>query len=54
LYATGTNLLLFTDYSGYDPEVNTGAATGGVPSLGVDFTNFPRPRTFMVGVNMSF
>jgi iron complex outermembrane receptor protein len=54
LYATGTNLLLFTNYTGYDPEVNTGAASGGVPSLGVDFTNFPRPRTFMVGVNMSF
>lgn len=54
VYATGTNLLLFTDYSGYDPEVNTGAGNAGVPSLGVDFTNFPRPRTFQIGVNMSF
>jgi TonB-dependent starch-binding outer membrane protein SusC len=43
---TGQNLLLITKYSGYDPEVNTDKSINGVPSLGIDYTAFPRPRTF--------
>jgi TonB-dependent starch-binding outer membrane protein SusC len=43
---TGQNLLVITKYSGYDPEVNTDKSIGGVPSLGIDYTAFPRPRTF--------
>ena len=43
---TGQNLLVSTKYSGYDPEVNTDKSINGVPSLGIDYTSFPRPRTF--------
>jgi TonB-linked SusC/RagA family outer membrane protein len=43
---TGQNLLVITKYSGYDPEVNTDKSINGVPSLGIDYTSFPRPRTF--------
>jgi len=43
---TGQNLLVSTKYSGYDPEVNTDKSINGVPSLGIDYTSFPRPRIF--------
>jgi iron complex outermembrane receptor protein len=43
---TGQNLLVLTGYSGYDPEVNTDKSINDVPSLGIDYTSFPRPRTF--------
>lgn len=51
---TGQNLFVITDYSGYDPEVNTGATTGGVQTFGVDRFTYPRARTFMVNLNFTF
>ncbi|MBO0321374.1 SusC/RagA family TonB-linked outer membrane protein [Muricauda sp. CAU 1633] len=59
---TGQNLALFTDYSGLDPEVSSSTAsftdardvTGGIPSQGIDYTSFPRPRTFTLGINAKF
>ena len=53
-YLTGSNLLLITDYSGYDPEVNTDGSYEGVPSLGMDYTSYPTARTFQFGVNIEF
>ena len=47
---TGQNLFVITKYSGYDPEVNTDKSINGVPSLGIDYTAFPRPRTFTFNV----
>jgi TonB-dependent starch-binding outer membrane protein SusC len=51
---TGQNLLLFTGYTGLDPEVNTNKSIDGVPSRGIDYTAFPTPRTFTVGLNVGF
>lgn len=51
---TGQNLLLFTGYAGYDPEVNTNKAINGVPSLGIDYTTVPSARTFTLGLNVGF
>ncbi len=50
VYISADNLLLLTDYQGLDPEVNT--FTEGVPSLGIDYTNYPRARTFSLGLNI--
>ncbi len=50
---TGQNLLLFTNYSGFDPEVNTDKSIDGVPSFGIEYTPFPSARTVMLGVNFS-
>ena len=50
---TGQNLLVFTKYSGFDPEVNTDKSVGGVPSLGIEYTPYPSARTFLLGVNFS-
>lgn len=54
---TGQNLFLITDYSGLDPELsaNTGQLNdSAIPSEGIDYASFPRPRTFTLGVNAKF
>ena len=54
VYATGNNLLVITKYKGFDPEVNSDASSNNVPSLGVDYSSFPKSRTFTFGVNLQF
>ncbi|MDF1546899.1 MAG: TonB-dependent receptor [Bacteroidales bacterium] len=54
IYVTGTNLFLITNYKGYDPEVSTAATFDGIPSLGMDFTGYPKARTFQFGINVEF
>ena len=51
VYLSGDNLLLFTPYSGYDPEVFTDA---GLASRGIDYLVYPRARTFTSGVRIQF
>ncbi len=51
VYVTGQNLLLLTPYSGYDPEVNISA---GLAALGIDYAQYPRPRSFTLGVSLGF
>lgn len=50
---TGQNLLVFTGYTGFDPEVNTDGASNGVPSLGIEYLPYPPARTFLLGLNFS-
>ncbi|HUG41628.1 MAG TPA: TonB-dependent receptor [Longimicrobiales bacterium] len=52
LYLSFDNLLLLTGYSGYDPEVHTAAP--GLAVRGVDYLNYPRPRTMTAGIRFSF
>lgn len=52
LYATAQNLFLITNYSGLDPEVSSG--TGATLAPGIDNNVYPRSRTFIFGVNLSF
>ncbi len=55
VYLAVDNLFVITDYQGLDPEVNTFAIEGGqVATLGVDYTNYPRARTFSIGLNVGF
>ncbi len=54
LSLTGQNLFVITSYSGLDPEVNVPKALNDIPSLGIDYTSFPRPRTFTLGLNATF
>ena len=51
LYATGNNLLTWTKYSGFDPEVST-MKSGLTP--GVDFGAYPLSRSFIFGLNVAF
>ena len=56
LYASGQNLLLITDYSGYDPEVSSQVRGGGNADAGagMDIGAFPNPVSFTIGVKASF
>jgi TonB-linked SusC/RagA family outer membrane protein len=50
LYVTGQNLITWTGYRGYDPEVSyRGAST---LEAGEDFGGYPQSRTFMVGIKL--
>lgn len=51
---TGQNLFVITDYDGYDPEVNTDSSTGGIQSFGIDKFAYPKAKTFVVGLNLTF
>lgn len=53
LYVTGQNLLVFTGYSGFDPEVNVDKSVNGVPSVGIEYIPYPSARTITVGLNVS-
>lgn len=54
LTLTGQNLFTITNYSGYDPEVNTGSTIAGIQTFGIDRFTYPSARTFTFGVNLSF
>ncbi len=47
LYVSGNNILTFTKYSGFDPEIGGG-------SYGVDRGIYPQPRFYLFGINAQF
>lgn len=51
-YVTGQNLLTFTNYSGYDPEVNAYGADA--VALGVDYGTYPQSKAVIFGLNVEF
>lgn len=51
IYVQGTNLFTWTDYSGYNPEVNKRSTDALRP--GEDYCSYPLSRTFSVGVNFN-
>ena len=51
-YVTGTNIATLTGYSGFDPDVSTRRGTPLTP--GVDYGGYPRGRTYLFGLNVSF
>ena len=56
MYCTLTNLFCLTNYSGYDPEVNSsirGSKTSGL-TPGADFSSYPKSFSWTAGVNISF
>ena len=48
VYATGQNLLTFTNYTGFDPEANA----FGRSNVRVDYSSYPLARTWLLGVNI--
>jgi len=54
LYITGQNLFTITDYPGFDPEVDTPRNVGGFSSAGIDGSRYPKARSFVFGVNLTF
>ena len=50
LYVTGQNLLTFTNYEGFDPEINNNNAL----QSGIDYGSYPQARLYLVGLNATF
>ena len=51
-YTTAYNVLTITGYSGFDPESDCIRKTSLTPS--VDYSGYPRSRSFVVGLNLNF
>lgn len=56
VYGTVYNLFTITGYSGLDPEVSANANLNHAvyPTPGLDWGTYPRARSFVIGVNLSF
>lgn len=54
VFLSGQNLLLISNYSGVDPEVNAEVSRTGIAPLGIDYLGYPRARTISLGVNVTF
>ena len=50
-YATANNIHTFTDYTGYDPEI---AVSASALTPGIDNSSYPRAKSWVIGVNLSF
>lgn len=53
IYAQAQNLFLITKYTGYDPETSTYNNSSNF-TQGIQFYDYPKPRTFLLGLNVSF
>ncbi|WP_324757120.1 SusC/RagA family TonB-linked outer membrane protein [Sphingobacterium thalpophilum] len=51
VFLTLNNIHTFTKFSGYDPEV---ASTSSILTRGVDNSAYPRTKSFVLGVNLTF
>lgn len=55
VFVTGTDLFLWTNYTGLDPIANgNDAAVGGSGGVGIDYGDFPIPRGINFGLRWSF
>ncbi|HRJ13456.1 MAG TPA: hypothetical protein PLI34_00610, partial [Saprospiraceae bacterium] len=50
IYVSGNNVMLWTNYSGYSPEIGS----ENVLAVGIDGGIYPTARTFLVGLNAGF
>lgn len=53
VYVSAQNILTFTKYSGYDPEVGN-RTPGSSLTNGIDFAVYPTPKAFQIGVQVGF
>ncbi|MGK2863803.1 MAG: TonB-dependent receptor [Chitinophagaceae bacterium] len=53
IYASAQNILTFTKYSGYDPEVGN-RTPGSSLTNGIDFAVYPQPKSFQIGFQAGF
>lgn len=52
VYASGYNLFLWTNYTGFDPEVSTRRRTNLTP--GVDYSAYPKSKSYVFGLQVGF
>jgi iron complex outermembrane receptor protein len=54
LSITGQNLFVSTKYDGFDPEVNTDRTINGISSYGIDYLSYPKAKSIIFGLNVTF
>jgi iron complex outermembrane receptor protein len=54
LSVTGQNLWIATAYDGFDPEVNKDSQIGGISSYGIDYLSYPKAKSIIFGLNLTF
>ncbi|MNY53763.1 hypothetical protein D3C86_1895510 [compost metagenome] len=56
IYASAQNILTFTKYKGYDPEVNysSDGNTDSNRNLGLDYGSYPNAKSYTIGLNLGF
>jgi TonB-linked SusC/RagA family outer membrane protein len=56
IYGAIYNALIWTNYPGLDPEVNTNTSQGNAqyPTIGLDWGSYPRARSYTIGLNVEF
>lgn len=53
IYVSAQNILTFTKYTGYDPEVGNRVPTSTLNN-GIDYAVYPQPKSYQVGINVNF
>ena len=55
VFFTGQNLVTFTKYTGYDPEIGRRSGLSDANLInGIDYGQFPQPRTILGGIQVGF
>jgi hypothetical protein len=52
VFISGNNIITFTEYTGYDPEINSRGNNSMTP--GVDTGSIPQFRSYSAGFNVKF
>jgi hypothetical protein len=53
IYVSAQNILTFTKYTGYDPEVGNRVPSSTLNN-GIDYAVYPQPKSYQVGINVNF
>ncbi|MEO7047846.1 MAG: SusC/RagA family TonB-linked outer membrane protein, partial [Ferruginibacter sp.] len=54
IYVSAQNILTFTKYSGYDPEVGNRAPGSSSLTNGIDYAVYPQPKVYQIGISANF
>jgi TonB-linked SusC/RagA family outer membrane protein len=54
IYISAQNILTFTKYSGYDPEVGNRNPSGSSLTNGIDYAVYPQPKAYQIGITANF
>ncbi len=54
IYISAQNLLTFTKYTGFDPEVGNRAPSGSSLTNGIDYAVYPQPKAYQIGIQANF
>ena len=54
IYISAQNILTFTKYTGFDPEVGNRAPGSSSLTNGIDYAVYPQPKAYQVGINANF